>query len=216
MRAIRSSRVRRALPLVAAMALVMACSSDSVTGPSTRQNATLILRFDSLMNATSGDRPGIYSDIAQMLAEGAPVNTGTITVNGTTERMNMAGQFLVGMSNGVPVDSQYVLAAWKGNGSDSVIVFIQSGGTVVSFSAFGATSGEDFGGTASVVQGPLGASCTPFTAPGDIFIPASISCQAETATDTFSIVLGGGIEVSVSNQPIAGIHAEVEAAPPPC
>lgn len=218
MRAIRSIRLRRALPLLTAMGLVIACSNDSVTGPNTRQNAALILRFDSLMHSTSGDRPAIYSAIAAMLAEGAPVGTGTITVNGTTRRMNMVAQFEVGMLNGAPLDSEYFVAAWKGDGSDTAIVLLQSGGTVQSLSAFGATSEADFNGTATVVPGALGASCTPFAAPLDIEVATPIDCHLQTAQDTFSIVLTGGQgpTLTVPNQSIVGIRLETEAPPPPC
>lgn len=218
MRAIRSSRVRRALPLVAAMALVMACSSDSVTGPSTRQNATLILRFDSLMNATSGDRPAIYSTVAEMLAEGAPVGTGTITVNGTTERVNLVAQLEVGILNNAPFDSTYTVAAWKGNGADTIIMFAQSGSSLAALSAFGAASNEDFGGTAIVVPGQLGASCMTFTAPGDVEVPTPLTCQLQGAADEFSVVLdgGAGAHVTLPNQPVAGIRLETQAPPPPC
>lgn len=218
MRAIRSSRVRRALPLVAAMALVIACSSDSVTGPTTRQNATLILRFDSLMNATSGNRPAIYSAIAEMLAEGAPVSTGTITVGGTTERVNMIAQLNVGLLSGAPFDSEYTVAAWKGDGSDTAFVVFQSGGSVTSFSALGATSSEDFGGTASLAPGSLGAACTSFTAPGDVEVPTPLECQLQTSTTSFVIELDGnqGPEVALPEQPVAGIRLETQATPPPC
>lgn len=218
MRPKRSIRVRRVVPLVAAMALVIACSSDSVTGPSTRQNATLILHFDSLMNSTSGDRPATYSAIAEMLAEGAPVGTGTITVDGTTRRMNMVAQLNVGMLNGAPFDSEYTVAAWKGDGADTVILLIQSGGTVSALSALGAASGADFGGTATVMPGALGASCTTFTAPGDIDVPTPLDCQIQTSQDSFTIVLGGGQgpTVTVPNQPVVGIRLETAAPPPPC
>lgn len=200
------------------MALVIACSSDSVTGPSTRQNAALILRFDSLVNSTSGDRPATYAAIVEMLAEGAPVGTGTMTVNGATERVNIVAQLNVGILNGAPFDSVYTLAAWKGDGSDTAIVFFQSGGTVTSFSALGATSEADFGGTATVIPGQLGASCTTFTAPGDIDVPTPLTCQVQGSAAAFSIVLDGdqGAQVAVPNQPVVGIRLETQAPPPPC
>ncbi len=201
--------------LVLAAGVVVGCSSDAVTGPPPRDNAALLVHFDSLMNSTSGDRPGIYSDIAQMLAQGAPVNAGTILLNGVPDRMHMAAQLVVGTSNGTGVDSEYVLAAWKGDGSDSVIVFIQSAGTVVSFWGFGAASSGEIGGSATVVPGALGSSCTAFTAPSDIYVPMPLSCHAQPTTDSFEVVLGTGIVVGLSNEPIDGIRVEVESAPPP-
>lgn len=216
MPSISSTRPRQALAVLAAAAVVMGCSSDSVTGPTTRDNAALVLHFDSLMNSASGDRAGIYSDIGQMLAEGAPVNTGTFLLNNVPSRMHMAAQLIVSTSNGTAVDSEYVLAAWKGDGSDSAIVFIQSGGTVLSLWAFGGASSAEIGGSATVVPGPLGASCTPFTAPSDIYVPTPLSCHVQPTTNSFEVVLGTGQVVGVSNQPIEGIRVEVESPPPPC
>ncbi len=218
MRRIHSIRIRRALPLIAAAAVAIACSSDSVTGPSTRGNAALILHFDSLKNSTSGERPGIYSQIAQMLALGAPVGTGTITIDGVPKHVNVIGVRLIGVSEGAPFDSGYAVAAWQGDGSDTAITFIQSGAVVTAISAFGDSSAISFGGTGSVVPGALGASCTSFTAPGDIEIPTTISCNLQPATDAFSITLGGGDgpAVTLPPQTVAGIRAEIEAPPPPC
>ncbi len=218
MRRLHSIRTRRVLPLLAAAAVVFGCSSDSVTGPTTRDNAALILHFDSLGNSTSGDRPAVYFEIAQALALGAPVGTGTVTVNGVTTRVHVVAQAVVGISGGAALDSEYIVAAWHGDGADTAVVFFQSGGTVSALSALGATSSEDFGGTASVVPGALGASCASFTAPGDIDVPTSIQCNLQPSVDSFSIVLGSGDgpTVTLPQQKVSGIRVEIESPPPPC
>lgn len=218
MRTIRSIRTHRAVLLLAAAAVIFGCSSDSVTGPTTHDNAALILHFDSLTHSTSGDRPATYGEIATALAQGAPVGTGTITVNGATVHVHLVAQREIGVTGGAPFDSVTIVAAWQGDGSDTAIVFIQSGSSVASLSAIGATSSEDFGGTASVVPGALGASCTPFTAPLDLGVPTPISCALQPSQDTFSIVLGNGDgqTVTMPQQTISGIRVEIESAPPPC
>lgn len=217
MRVNRSNRLRRALPLLAATALAIACSSDSVTGPTTRANPALILRFDSLMHTSTGQGPFIYSAIVEMLAEGAPVSTGTITVNGTTMHVNIMAQLNVGILNSAPFDSEYTVAAWKGNGADTAIVFFQSNGSVQSFTKLGATSSND-AGTGTVVLGQLGAACTTFTAPGDVDVPTPLTCQGQSSAASFSIVVGGGqgTQLDLPNQPLAGIRLETAAPPPPC
>lgn len=212
----RSLPVRPTLGLIIA-AVIAGCSSDSVTGPSTRDNAALILHFDSLMRSTSGDRPALYSEIESALAQGAPVGTGTIAVNGTTVRVHVVAQREVGIVDGTPLDSEYEVAAWQGDGSDTAIVFIQSGGSVTSIWGIGTASSEDFGGTASIAPGALGASCTPFTAPADIDVPVPIDCKSQSSVDMFSILLGDGTgpTATLPRQSVAGIRVEIETTPPP-
>ena len=215
---IRSIRVRRGLALLAAAAVVVACSSDSVTGPTTRDDAALILHFDSLVHSSSGDRPAIYSEIAQALAEGAPVGAGTMTVNGATTHVHVVALSVVGFSGVAVFDSVYVLGAWQGDGSDTAIVFFQSGSTVTALSALDTATAENFGGTASVVSGALGATCKSFTAPSDIEVPTPIQCNLQPSVDSFSIVLGGGAgpTVTVPQQKVSGVRVEIEEPPPPC
>ncbi|HEV2179917.1 MAG TPA: hypothetical protein VGR59_06330, partial [Gemmatimonadaceae bacterium] len=64
MTVVRSPNVYRAVPLLAVMLMAVACSSNSVTGPDTSQNAKLLARFDSLRIATSsGFRAEVYANI---------------------------------------------------------------------------------------------------------------------------------------------------------
>lgn len=209
---------RGALAGLAAVAIVVGCSSDSVTGPTTRDNAALILHFDSLVHSSSGDRPAIYSLIAQALAEGAPVGTGTITVNGTTTHVHVVALEIVGFSGATPFDSVYEVGTWQGDGSDTAAVFFQSGGAVTALSAADTASGENFDGTASVVPGALGASCTSFAAPSDIDVPAPIQCNLEPSVDSFSVVVTSGANpaVTLPQQKVSGVRVEIAAPPPPC
>jgi len=218
MHSIRSIRVRCGLALLAAAAAVVACSSHSVTGPTTRDNAALILHFDSLMHASSGDRPAIYGEIAQALADGAPVGTGTITVNGATTHAHVVALSVVGFSGVAVFDSVYVLGAWRGDGSDTAIVFLQSGSTVTALSALDTATAENFGGTASVALGALGVRCKAFTAPSSIENPILIQCNLQPSVDSFSIVLGGGTgpTVTLPQQKVSGVRVEIEEPPPPC
>lgn len=218
MHCIRSIRVRRGLALLAAAVIVIGCSSDSVTGPTTRDNAALILHFDSLMHSSSGDRPAIYSDIALALAEGAPVGTGIITVNGATTRAHVVGLRIVDFSGVANLDSVYAVGAWQGDGSDTAIVFFQAGGTVTALSALDTASADNFGGTASVVPGALGATCKSFTAPSDVEVPTPVQCNLQPSVDSFSIVLGGGAgpTVTLPQQKVSGARVVIEVPPPPC
>ena len=160
-------QIRRVFPLVAAAAVVAACSSD-VTAPTSADNAALILHFDSLKNSSSGFGPIVYAQFVELLAEGAPVQTGTITIDGTPKRVKVMAIRVVEVSDGSPVDSIYAVAAWAGDGSDTAITFVSSGTTVGAFAAIGDAQGTGDGGTASVTPGALGASCTTFTPPSDI------------------------------------------------
>lgn len=127
MSAMPSIRSRALFPLFAAVVVAVACSSGSATGPDTSQNEQLILHFDTLKNSTSGIPPGIYLDIATILAEGAPVGNGTLTINGVALHVHTVAQRAVEYVQGEPLDSGYVVGAWTGDGSDTVIELLHSG-----------------------------------------------------------------------------------------
>jgi hypothetical protein len=175
MTVIRSARTRLAVPLFAATVFAVACSSNTPTGPDTSHNAALARHFETLLDASTGFRATIYSDIVAMLAQGAPVDTGTITVNGATQRVSVITERSVRLLNGAPLDSQFAIAAWNGDGTDSVILFDQSVGTFTLW-AFGEAAGEDTGGSLLVVSSPPGAQCREFLSAAlpDIDIPAPL------------------------------------------
>ncbi|HEX6814808.1 MAG TPA: hypothetical protein VF102_03960 [Gemmatimonadaceae bacterium] len=221
MSVVRSPRVRRAVPLLAALAIAGACSSSSVTGPNTSKNAMLLAHFDSLRVATaSGFRVDVYAEIEEMLAEGAPVGSAMVTVNGSSSRVNIVAQLEVQDLNGAPFDSVYTIGAWLGDGSDSAMVFGQSGISLLAVTAFGSASAEDFDVTGTVVVGAPRGACTSFLslAPPDIAAPAPLGCQLQTASDAFTIVLDGGQgdTISLPNQKVTGIRiVTAVSAPPP-
>lgn len=218
MSAMPSIRSRALFPLFAAVVVAVACSSGSATGPDTSQNEQLILHFDTLKNSTSGIPPGIYLDIATILAEGAPVGNGTLTINDVALHVHTVAQRAVEYVQGAPLDSGYVVGAWTG-GSDTVIELLHSGFfAATAIWKFGDTSGEDVDGTASQVPGPIGAACRQFPTPDDLHVPVASDCRIQPAADSFAIVLGGddSAAVTLPNQSIVGIRpADSLSAPPP-
>ena len=82
MRSMQSLCLYRVVPFLAAAALLVACSSDKVTGPQLQSNDELIAHFDSLAQVSGGDQTTIYYSTIQMLVNGAPAVRGTISVDG--------------------------------------------------------------------------------------------------------------------------------------
>ncbi len=216
---VRSCRAWRAVPLVFATLLAVACSSDSSTGPTTSQNARLIAHFDTLFNETADpNRSSAMLDIAQILAEGGPIATGTVMVNGVAERFNMTAELLVLDENGSPVDSQYTVAAWQDDGSDSIVVFNESAGFEAVLVGTPVGSGEFVGaGTPPLTLGAPGAACTSFLSvtPVDISAPTPVRCQTQTATVAFDAVTVAQGTWALPSQSVAGIRVETNIQPPP-
>ncbi|HEX5180979.1 MAG TPA: hypothetical protein VFW04_16735 [Gemmatimonadaceae bacterium] len=214
----RSLRMRSTVVLAIATLALAACSSDSVTGPTTNQNAQLILRFDSLHNATADEsRSSAMLDIAQILAEGAPVATGTVMVNGVAEQYHMTAELQVLDEQGAPVDSQYSVAAWKGDGTDSIVVFNASAGFVAVLVGTPAGSGEFIGqGAPTLTLGAPGAACVSFLSvtPPDVSAPTPVTCQRQSTTVAFDAESVVGSTFALPSQSVAGIRLEVEIQPP--
>jgi hypothetical protein len=215
----RSPRLRLIVLLAFGTLAAQACSSDSATGPTTNQNAQLILRFDSLHNATTDDnRSGAMLDIAQILAEGAPIATGTVMVNGVAEQYHMTAELEVLDEQGTPVDSQYTVAAWKGDGTDTIVLFNASAGFVAVLVGSPAASGEFIGpGTPTLALGSPGAACASFLAvtPPDVSAPAPVTCQLQRATVAFDGESVAGGTFALPSQSVAGIRLETNLQPPP-
>lgn len=215
----RPPRTRLIVLLAIATLAAAACSSDSATGPTTNQNAQLILRFDSLRNATAdGNRSGAMLDIAQILAEGAPIATGTVMVNGVAEQYHMTAELQVLDEQGAPVDSQYTVAAWKGDGTDTIALFNASAGFVAVLVGTPGASGEFIGpGTPALTLGAPGAACRSFLAvtPPDVSAPTPVSCRLESATVAFDGEPVAGATFALPSQSVAGIRLEVNLLPPP-
>jgi len=215
----RSPRSCSVVLLAIATLAAAACSSDSATGPTTNQNAQLILRFDSLHNATTDDnRSGAMLDIAQILAEGAPIATGTVMVNGVAEQYHLTAELQVLDVQGAPVDSQYTVAAWKGDGTDTIALFNASAGFVAVLVGSPAASGEFIGpGTPALTLGAPGAACVSFLAvtPSDVSAPTPVACQRQSATVAFDGESVAGATFALPSQSVAGIRLEANLEPPP-
>jgi len=215
----RLPRMRLIVLFAVATLTAAACSSDSVSGPTTNQNAQLILRFDSLHNATADEnRSGAMLDIAQILAEGAPIATGTVMVNGVAEQYHMTAELQVLDEQGTPVDSQYTVAAWKGDGTDSIVIFNASAGFVAVLVGTPAASGEFIGpGNPTLALGAPGAACQSFLSvtPTDVSAPTPIRCQRQSATVAFDAESVVGSTFALPSQSVAGIRLEVNIQPPP-
>lgn len=214
----RLPRIRCIALLASATFTTVACSSGSATGPTTNQNAELILRFDSLHNATAdGNRSGAMLDIAQILAEGGPVATGTVMVNGVAEPYHMTAELQVLEVSGAPFDSQYTVAAWKGDGTDTIVAFNASAGFVVALVGTPGASGEFVGpGAPSLTLGVPGGPCHSFLSvtPPDVSAPTPLGCQQQQATVAFDAVSVVGDTFALPTQPVAGIRLEVNIQPP--
>ena len=193
------------------------CSSDSITRPFTSQNARLIAHFDSLRNETTDpDREAALLDIIQMLAEGAPVSAGTIWVNGTPAPVAMVGELNVKDISGIPADSDYLVGTWTGDGTDSVIAFIETQGLAVVRVGTLNASGQDVEADAQTLTlGAIGADCTSFldVTPVDVFAPVPLNCQRQTATASFGVLTVKQTAYVLPRQDIAGIRLEAEVAP---
>jgi hypothetical protein len=218
MRIIRSLPHRIAFLVVAAAAMAAACSSDSTTAPSTSQNVRILSRFDSIAGAT-GDpvRGAALQRIAQLLAQGAPIGSGTIRVNGVGGPFTMIGALEVTEIGGVPLDSQYTVAGWEGNAPDSVIVLTLLDGTVSSVVSAHEGSVEGTGGSATITAAPGGGSCTSFLpqAPPDLPVAVPSECAGQRSQVTFAGSFGDSpaITVDVPAQSVQGIRL-VYSSPP--
>lgn len=214
----RSPRMCLIVLFGAMMLTTAACSSDSSTGPTTNQNAQLILRFDSLHNATSDPgRSSAMLDIAQILAEGAPIATGTVTVNGVAEQYHMIAELQVLDSQGAPVDSQYTVAAWQGDGTDTIVLFNASDGFVAVLGSTPGGSSEFIGpGTPPLTLGAPGAACVSFLSvtPVEVSAPTPVTCQRQSATVAFDTESVAGATFALPSQSVAGIRLEVNLQPP--
>ncbi|HKV50448.1 MAG TPA: hypothetical protein VJO52_04540 [Gemmatimonadaceae bacterium] len=211
MRIVRSlPRSTAFLAALAALA-VMACSSDSATAPGTSQNVHILARFDTLANQTpDGLRGQALQHIAQLLAQGAPVSTGAISVNGTAGRWTMISALQVNSIAGVPADSSFTVAAWEGNAPDSVIVLILQGSIVSSVVSAHEGSVAGTGGTASIAVASGGGSCTSFAseAPSDLPLATPTSCTTQRSHVAFASAFGTApaITVDMPAQAVTGIR----------
>ena len=112
------------LATVVTIAAFVACSCGSATRPSVSPNVQLIARFDSLRRdgmARFDFRWPDYALIEQFLAEGAPVQTATMVIDGRVIHDSAVASLQLSTPTGQPSDSTLYVILWDGNGPDSVI-----------------------------------------------------------------------------------------------
>jgi hypothetical protein len=193
------SRGLRILSLLAASAVFAACSSDGATHPPPPPNIALLKRFDSLHTVAEGDsdqRADVFGIVAKVLAEGAPVQMATISIDGRTVTDSAVAYLEVDLAdNGQPNDSSLSIAMWDGHGPDSLIL-------VSTISTFNDASIDVYQPTQINADFPIvstapdtltltmsapGKSCTSFLSdePPGLNAPVPLVCE----TQTFSISL---------------------------
>lgn len=158
-----------ALLLAAAVPVVLAgCSSSSVSGPTTVKNAQLILQLDSARvqanSAGDVDRASQIESIMELLSVGSPVGKLTITIDGKALGFSSAAALVAILdSAGAPVDSGYVVAAWRGNPADTVVAlqYIMSGGLANRVGSPGVSLRRIFTPAAAPTNGSLSLSRVP-------------------------------------------------------
>lgn len=112
------------LATVVTIAAFVAGSCGSATRPSVSPNVQLIARFDSLRRdamARFDFRESDYALIEQFLAEGAPIQTATMIIDGRVIHDSAVASLQLSTPTGQSADSTLYVILWDGNGPDSVI-----------------------------------------------------------------------------------------------
>ena len=180
------------LAMVASIATIAACSSAATMQPTPAANIALMARFDSLYTAGAADsdqRANAFELIAQMLAEGAPVQKATISFNGKTFTDSAVAELHVAYTGSRALDSSLFIAMWEGNRPDSVVVVkakpelnyitssvYQRSLTNIDFPVY--TTVID---TVAVTMATPVSACTSLLAdePPGLNAPVPLSCQAQ-------------------------------------
>lgn len=206
-------RLRHTLLLLAAAvpAVLAGCSSSSVSGPTTARNSQLIAQLDTArMQADSSgeaERASQIEAIMQVLSVGSPVGKLTISIDGKALGFNAAAALLAILdTTGTPIDSGYVVEAWRGPQADTIVAlqYIMSGGLFnrvgspgVSvrriFSAAPAPSGTPL--SLSRVQGAVSAQISPtppFALVGYFTGPSLWIANPDSATASYQQTSLGG------------------------
>ncbi len=212
------SRWRRIAPFLTAVIVAGACSSDFATGPTTSQNIRLMAHFDSVSKTSASPVHGAeLLNVIVSLAEGAPVGSATLRLNGVSETYSFVARYEVLDADGAPADSDLIVLAWRGANADSLILlvyhqndlFVQLSTPADSalLDTVGVTTGE------AIASAPHG-GCTPFVSaiPFGVFVPVPTSCRQEAVTTSATAALSDGSESTVSfvlpAQRIAAIRYE--------
>lgn len=203
-------RLRHTLLLLAAAAAVPAvlagCSSSSVSGPTTARNSLLIAQLDTARAQADsngeGNRAAQIEAIMQVLSVGSPVGKLTISIDGKAMGFNAAAALVALLdTTGTPIDSGYVLEAWRGTQADTIValqyimssgLFNRAGSPGVSarriFSPAPAPTGSPL--ALSRVQGAVSAQLSPtppFALVGYFAGPSLWVANADSATASYQL-----------------------------
>lgn len=145
----------------AAIATGAACSSAPSYQAPVSPLVRLMARFDSLRvaaEAESDGRAGQYQLVADFLAQGAPIQSDSLFLDGHLLVDSAVEVVDVEDVNGQPHDSSVFLIAWDGHGPDTVISVSVGPG----FNGWQATwNGGSAGVTSSPPQPALGVAIAP-------------------------------------------------------
>ncbi|HEY7876899.1 MAG TPA: hypothetical protein VIC55_01665 [Gemmatimonadaceae bacterium] len=213
------------LALAMVAALLAACSSDSVTRPTTTGNIELMARFDSVLVALGPDqgaRSTQLSALITLLGLGAPVQSVSVSIDGNAATYSAVGGYEVSDDvEGHPSDSVYAVLAWRGDHADTlalVLIFqdLVDASLTTSDSAFQSTTGSG-----SVTAAAPNGTCTSYVdhLPTGITIPPGLTCQLETATPSADVQVASSDAQPVTHhlvlpsQSVPGIRIEGQTGP---
>ncbi len=182
------------LATVVTIAAFVAGSCGSATRPSVSPNVQLIARFDSLRRdamARFDFRESDYALIEQFLAEGAPIQTATMIIDGRVIHDSAVASLQLSTPTGQSADSTLYVILWDGNGPDSVISIgigdgARNAATFVDFSLgqtfLGSTEGGNPLDTLELMMSRPGAACASLLhdAPSDADLRTPTQCRTQT------------------------------------
>lgn len=194
-RAVAALRIAAA---VAALAALPACSNSA--GPQVQPNVLLIQRFDSLRKdalARFDFREFGYANIEQFLAEGAPIQTVPIVIDGHLTHDSAVASLQLAPPSGQTPDSTLFIELWDSHGPDSVITIAvdpasPNANTFLDFSLgqtfLGATSASPNDTLALTISAPR-FNCTSLLkdAPPDLGLGTPVLCQNQTVTISYNV-----------------------------
>jgi len=207
----RALRASCATGVAAAAIAVLACSSESPTGPSLSKRVELAAHLDSARAGSTGQYAGVLLNILQAIALGAPLDSVRLTINGKTATYPMVAAYYVQSIAGRPFDSVYLIDAWS-SAVDTVWALDEHSGSALGFATRDTTlaaSSTTMSGTVTA-SAPFG-SCTSLRTevPTDVAVPNGFVCKQQRVSTTMSgrlVLESGNLDVTMPSQQIAGVH----------
>lgn len=117
-------RGSRVIALLLAAIVSPGCSNAPITGATVAHNGALIRQLDSVKFQVAGGQHEVeVLRIIQMLAMGSAVQQVTISVDSVPREFEATGMLWVDTDGrGNPVDSVYLLEAWRGTRADTLVL----------------------------------------------------------------------------------------------